>query len=184
MKKDTAQDGKIEKLNHLALQILEKVGIRILSEDYLGILAKKGGNIKGRRIFFSRDTVFQLLGQAPSSFTLHAPNPDHNIQIGQGESKLAVGYGCASIIDAKGNVRDACFRDHLEFVKLVHQSGFFSINGGILAQPSDVAAEKSHLAMHYASLVYSVHHGNAGNTAKDGGSHGTYCPKAGRGGCP
>lgn len=146
---------KIEKLNNMALQILEEVGIRILSEKYVNILAEKGGLVKGRRIFFGRKQVTELLEKAPEFFTLKAVNPVHDMEIGNGKSKLAAGYGCASIINADGKVRNTLYQDHLELVKLVHHSPLFSINGGILAQPTDVKADKSHLAMHYASLIYS-----------------------------
>jgi len=155
MNKEVSVDGKIEKLNHMALQILEEIGIRILSKPYIKSLAEKGGQIKGRRIFFDRKQVNELLEKAPGSFRLSAVNPDHDMEIGKGRSKIAAGYGCASIIDADGKARDSLYRDHLELVKLVHQSPLFDINGGILAQPTDIVADKSHLAMHYASLVYS-----------------------------
>jgi trimethylamine--corrinoid protein Co-methyltransferase len=155
MNRHVPPDEKIERLNQMALKILDEIGIRILSDRYLKILAEKGGRIKGRRIFFSRDQVRELLKKAPESFTLKAVDPAHTMEIGKGKSKIAAGYGCSSIINANGDVRDARYQDHLEFVKLVQQSPLLGINGGILAQPTDIAAEKSHLAMHYATLVYS-----------------------------
>jgi trimethylamine--corrinoid protein Co-methyltransferase len=152
---DDKPDQKVEQIRDLAFRILEEIGIRILSEKYLDILSDKGADIRDRRIYFSRTRIRELLASAPRSFTLHAPNPEHTVSIGTGESKLAAGYGCSSIIHARGHKRNAVLADHVELVKLIHQSGFFSINGGILAQPSDVSADKSHLAMHYTTLIHS-----------------------------
>ncbi|MCG8639865.1 MAG: trimethylamine methyltransferase family protein [Desulfobacterales bacterium] len=155
MSKQISFVKKIKKLDQMALRILEEIGIRILSKPYLKILAEKGGCIKGNRIFFKEGQINELLTQVPAQFTLKAANPVHDIEIGEGASKIAAGYGCASIIDADGKVRDSLYQDHLELVKLVHESPLFGINGGILAHPNDVQADKSHLAMHYAALVYS-----------------------------
>ena len=125
----------VEKISALALRILEEIGIRILSEKYRDTLSDKGAVIRDRRIYFSKTRVKELLASAPRSFTLHAPNPEYTIPIGTGESKLAAGYGCSSIIHAKGHKRNAVLADHVELVKLLHQSRLFNINGGILAQP-------------------------------------------------
>lgn len=58
-------------------------------------------------------------------------------------------------MDPDGNIRSAIFQDHVDLLKLVQVNDLFHINGGILAQPSDMAAEASHLAMMYAALIWS-----------------------------
>ncbi len=45
--------------------------------------------------------------------------------------------------------------DYIKFAKLVHQSPLFKINGGILAQPGEVAPQLASLAMVYAAMLYS-----------------------------
>ncbi|MEE4363947.1 MAG: trimethylamine methyltransferase family protein [Desulfotignum sp.] len=146
---------RLDKLDQMAKKILADIGIRILSRPFLALLADKGLCIKDDRVVFSPDQIPALLAQAPDVFTLHGINPVHDIPIGRGASKIAAGYGCAAIMDPDGNIRDAIFQDHVDLIKLVHASPVFRINGGILAQPSDVAAHHSHLAMMYAALKYS-----------------------------
>ncbi|MDT8378285.1 MAG: trimethylamine methyltransferase family protein [Desulfotignum sp.] len=146
---------KLEKLDRMARRILSEIGIRILSRPYQDLLAEKGVTIKGDRVMFFPDQVDGLLAKAPGRFTLHGITPVHDVVLGDGSSSMAAGYGCASVMDPDGNIRSAIFQDHVDLLKLVHASDLFHINGGILAQPSDVAADVSHLAMMYAALTCS-----------------------------
>jgi trimethylamine--corrinoid protein Co-methyltransferase len=146
---------KLEKLDRMARRILSEIGIRILSRSFLDLFAEKGVTLKGDRALFSSAQVDELLAKAPTCFTLQGISPTHDVTLVGGSSSLAAGYGCASIMDPDGNIRSAIFQDHVDFLKLVQVSDLFHINGGILAQPSDVAAEVSHLAMMYATLIYS-----------------------------
>ncbi len=145
----------LEKLDHMARQILSRIGIRVLSRPFLDLLQEKGVTVQSDRVVFSSDRVDELLARAPAQFTLHGIAPEHDVILGDGSSSVAAGYGCASIMDPAGNIRGAIFQDHVDLLKLVHVSELFHINGGILAQPSDVAAGVSHLAMMYATLIYS-----------------------------
>jgi trimethylamine---corrinoid protein Co-methyltransferase len=146
---------KLEKLDGMARRILSEIGIRILSPQFPDLLSEKGLSVKQGRVVFLPDQVDDLLARAPAQFTLHGIDAAHDIIMGDGTSHIAAGYGCASVMDPDGNIRNAIFQDHVDLVKLVHASDLFHINGGILAQPSDVAADVSHLAMMYATLTYS-----------------------------
>ncbi|MCF8092845.1 MAG: trimethylamine methyltransferase family protein [Desulfotignum sp.] len=146
---------KLKKLDRMVRRILTGIGIRILSRPFLDRLSDRGLCIRNDRVVFSCDQITQLPSQAPDTFALYGINPAHDIILGGELSHMAAGYGCASIMDPDGNIRSAIFQDHVDLVKLVHVSSVFHINGGILAQPSDVAAGHSHLAMMYAALTYS-----------------------------
>ena len=147
--------AKLEKLDRMARRILSEIGIRILSRPYLERLSEKGLSVKGDRVVIPPGQVDELLAEAPARFTLHGAASQHDVVLGDGSSSLAPGYGCASIMDPDGNIRGAIFQDHVDLLKLVQVSDLFHINGGILAQPSDVAPEVSHLAMMYAALTWS-----------------------------
>lgn len=79
----------------------------------------------------------------------------HDVVIGGDRIACAPGYGCATIYDATGGTREALLSDYIELSKLVHQCPHFQVNGGILAQPSDVPADKSHLIMLSAAITHS-----------------------------
>lgn len=146
---------KLEQINEAALTILDTVGIRILSESHRAFLAEKGVRIQARRAFFSPDETREMIAKAPASFTLHGIDPVKTIDIGTGKSKIAAAYGCSRIMEPGGTVRATNLADHAKLVKLVHQSDALHLNGGILAQPNDVDSDKSHLAMHYTTLIHS-----------------------------
>jgi trimethylamine--corrinoid protein Co-methyltransferase len=107
------------------------------------------------KAFFTPEQVMEALDQAPEVFTLQARNPSYDMTVGGDQVHYAPGYGCAAICRPDGCRRDAVMADYIRFAKLVHQSPHFRINGGILAHPSDVPAQMSHLLMIYAALLSS-----------------------------
>ena len=126
-----------------------------MSPEACRILKENGISLDGNTAFFAPEQVKYWLSKAPKAFTLHAPNPDYDTTIGGDEVNHVSGYGCSSVMDIDGSCRHASLSDYITFAKLVHQAPQFKINGGILAQPTDVPAELSHLIMLYAAMVHS-----------------------------
>jgi trimethylamine--corrinoid protein Co-methyltransferase len=58
-------------------------------------------------------------------------------------------------LEADGSLREALMGDYITFAKIVHQSPVFKINGGILAQPGEVAPHLASLSMVYAAMLHS-----------------------------
>ena len=142
-------------IHNQALKILETVGIELFQAEILGRLRNDGVSVDGCRAFFPPQLVMEAIGQAPEAFTLQARNRSHDTKIGGSEVNCAPGYGCAAVCAPDGSRRDARMDDYVRFAKLVHQCPHLVINGGILAQPSDVPADKSHLLMIYAAMLSS-----------------------------
>lgn len=128
----------VDKIHQTSMDILEGVGIRFLDPQALEILEKNNVKLSGNTAFFTEDQVMAFVGKAPAGFTLFARNPDHDMILGQGTTHSAAGYGCPAVVDRDGTKRNACFDDYVKFVKLVHQSDRFKINGGIVVQPGDL----------------------------------------------
>ena len=145
----------IERIHDTALRILQEIGVRFIHPEALAILSENGIRLDGDKAFFTPEQIMNALSTAPAQFTLSARNKTHDMEIGAPETFCAPGYGCASIIDRNGCVRNALLNDYVTLAKLVHQSDHFKINGGILAQPCDVNAKTSHLVMLYAAILSS-----------------------------
>ena len=111
----------------------ENYGFSVRVEDDLAFLTKK--------------EIESWISKAPSSFTLHARNPEYNTLIGGDRINFISGYGCPAVYELDGSSRAAGLSDYIRFAKLIHQCSHFSINGGILAQPSDVPVALSHMVM-------------------------------------
>ena len=150
------------------MEILNRVGIRFPDPPALEILEKNGVKLSGNTAFFTEEQIMSLVKKAPGHFTLFARNPAHNMKLGKGESHYAAGYGAPSIIERDGTKRSADFNDYVKFLKLVHQSHHFKINGGIVVQPGDLPVQFAAPLMIWAAANFSdkVILGMPGTTAE------------------
>lgn len=155
MKEEAVLKEKIEKIHGTALRILDEVGVRFIHPEACRILRENGIRLDGDKAFFTESQVMKAVAMAPERFTLSARNRAHDMEIGGNTTFCASGYGCSSIVNRDGSVRNALLSDYVNFAKLVHGSDHFKINGGILAQPCDVDPATSHLLMLYAAIVFS-----------------------------
>jgi len=146
---------RVRKIYRHAIDILEQVGVKLKHDRVLDILQDNGVRIEGDPAFFTQKDIEVWIAKAPSSFTLHARNPEYNAFIGGDRINFTAGYGCPTVYELDGSARAARLSDYLRFARLIHQCDHFSINGGILAQPSNVPAVLSHLIMTYAALMAS-----------------------------
>ena len=146
---------KLTAIHNQALRILETVGIKLHHAELIQRIRQPGVSVKNNTVFFTPDFIMDAVRRAPASFTLHGRNPGHDMVIGGDHVNCAHGYGCAAICPPDGTRRSAVMADYVRLAKLVHQCPHFKVNGGILAQPSDVPADQSHLLMLYAAMVSS-----------------------------
>lgn len=142
-------------IHNQALRILETVGIKLHHAELIQWMRQQGVSVNNHTAFFTPGFIMDAIHLAPASFTLRGRNPCHDIVIGGDHVNCAPGYGCATICAPDGKRRNAVMADYVRLAKLVHQCPHFNINGGILAQPSDVPAEQSHLLMLYAAMLSS-----------------------------
>jgi trimethylamine--corrinoid protein Co-methyltransferase len=145
----------VSKIHAASLRILRECGFKVSNEFLINALKENGIRIQGDTAFFEQEQLMNLINRAPSQFTLCARNPVHNMDIGGEKTYFAPGYGCTAVTDADGNTRSGTYDDYISFVKLVHKSEHFKINGGILVQPCDVSSDKAPMAMIYADIIAS-----------------------------
>lgn len=158
MKKEemAARDQEIvEKIHRTSLKILEEIGMAFHSERALEQLRQGGIRVEGNRAYFTEKQVMDAMDAAVKDFTVYARNPKYNVRMNTEDLYMTPGYGSPSVCEADGTVRPATFDDFLKLAEIVQQSEEFAINGGILAQPSDIDAEISAEVMVYATLCRS-----------------------------
>jgi trimethylamine--corrinoid protein Co-methyltransferase len=104
-------------------------------------------------VFFKREQLKEWVSYAPSEFTVYASNPDHDMHIG-GDHTEHVSYnsGFPFIADRKGDRRNAHFSDYINFLKLVHNTPYFNINGGVMVTPDDLPNDE----MLYPVMLYTA----------------------------
>jgi trimethylamine---corrinoid protein Co-methyltransferase len=147
----------LELLEHNADTILEDVGVEI--RDYPSALDRfrdAGADVSGSRVRFPRGLCRQIVqATAPSVYTQHARNPQHNVQVGGDATVFAPNYGSPFAHDLDNGRRYATIADFENFVKLAYMSPYLHHSGGTVCEPVDVPVHKRHLDMVYAHLRYS-----------------------------
>lgn len=150
------RDNEIVELIHQnTLRILNEIGIAFLTEEALATLRENGVRTEGNRAYFTEEQVMNALDAATKEFTVYARNSKYNVKMNTEDLYMTPGYGSAMVCELDGTVRPALFDDFLKLAVIVQESEEFSINGGILAQPSDIDADISAEAMVYATLCRS-----------------------------
>ncbi|MDL2260274.1 trimethylamine methyltransferase family protein [Deltaproteobacteria bacterium OttesenSCG-928-K17] len=154
-KMSLAAKEKLDKIHAASIKILNETGMKLHSPEAVALFAKAGQRTEGDRVFLTEEFIWSQLKQAPAKFVLEARNPEYNMTLGGNNRHYAAGYGCPAIYEADGSLRDATINDYIKFAKIIHQSPAFKINGGILAQPGEVAPDLASLAMVYAAMIHS-----------------------------
>lgn len=146
---------KLQQIHEATIKMLSEVGMKFHHSDAVEILKEHGIRMEDNVAFFTEEQLMYWVRKAPSTFTLYARNPQHNIVIGGDEVNPAPPYGAASITDAEGVKRQATIEDYVNYAKLFHANEDYHVDGGLMVQPSDIDIPTSCLAMFYATLTHS-----------------------------
>lgn len=144
-------------LHEATMEAIETIGVRLHHDRLLEIVEQKGIKVEDGKVFFTRDQLMEWIGKAPSEFKIYARNPAFDMTIGGDRTEhTSYNSGFPYIADLDGNRRMAKFRDYMNFVKLVHTTPFFNINGGVMITPDDIPNDENlYPRMLYATLLHS-----------------------------
>jgi len=145
----------LKKIHNASVRILKEIGIRLHNQEVIDLLKQNGIRVDGQTVLFEEKQLMHWINKAPGRFTLYARNSDHDMFIGGDSTHYAAGYGTPTIVAPDGSRRPATLEDYITFLKLVDQSEYFKINGGILVQPCDLSSVQSSPVMMYATLTHS-----------------------------
>ena len=84
---------ELESIHQASLQILEEMGIEFLNDEARQIIREAGADVDadGVTVRIDRALVDKCIATAPSSFTLHARNPERNLEVGRRLDELLRG---------------------------------------------------------------------------------------------
>ncbi|MFC3615765.1 trimethylamine methyltransferase family protein [Lutimaribacter marinistellae] len=149
------EDG-IQAIHDGAMRILEEIGVVFLNEEALGILREAGCRVEGDLVRMDRDFVMEMVGRAPSEFTITPRNPDRKITIGG--NKLLFGnvssppnYWDMEIGRKVPGTREQC----ANLLKLTQYFNCIHFAGGYPVEPVDIHASIRHLDVLYDKLTLS-----------------------------
>ena len=148
-------DEALSTLEEQAEWLLSEIGIEIRDDPVaLELFREAGATIDGERLRFDRGHLRSLCQTAPRTFTMHARNPERNLEFGGNHLIFGAAYGSPFVSDLDGGRRYATVGDFQNFVKLTHMSPWLHHQSGTVCEPTDVAVNKRHLDMVYAHLRY------------------------------
>lgn len=151
----TRDEQIVERIHQNSLRLLSETGMAFQSGEALETLRRGGVRIEGNRAYFTEKQVADAVAAAKKEFTVYARNSRYHVHMNMENLYVTPGYGSPGICEKDGTIRPALFDDFLNLAAIVQESDAFSINGGILAQPSDIEASISAEIMVYATLCRS-----------------------------
>lgn len=150
-------ENKLDTLHKASMEIIQTLGIRLHHPTLLEIVADHGVTVSEDKVFFTEEQLLEWCSYAPSEFTVYGRDPKWNMEIGGDKTEhISSNSGFPFIVDREGTRRSATFDDYIKFLKLVHETPFFNMNGGVMVTPNDLPNDDTlYPAMLYATLLHS-----------------------------
>ncbi|MEM7208033.1 MAG: trimethylamine methyltransferase family protein [Pseudomonadota bacterium] len=148
-------DDAVAEIHETALTVLEEIGMTVLSNSARDKYAAAGFDVDdaNERVRFDRNGLMQYLALAPSSFTLHARNPQKNIKIGDGFGAMCSVGGPAYVMDLDKGRRDGTYAEQCDFLKVVQSLDILHQEGGGGFEALNLPAASRHLDLYYAQCT-------------------------------
>jgi trimethylamine--corrinoid protein Co-methyltransferase len=147
--------NEIEKIHETSLRIMKEVGIVFSYAPAREILAKGGAKVDGQRVYFPSAMVEDALKKVPSSFKLHARDPQKDVVIDTKTTHYAGPYGSPYVTDIENGRRESTLNDFLNITKLEHMMDNIDVMSHIPCEPNDIPAETRAAEMCYLTLKHS-----------------------------
>lgn len=143
----------VARMHDAAMRILEEIGIEFLNEESIEIFKDAGCIVDGYNVRMGRDFVMEMVGKAPSTFTMTPRNADKTLTVG-GNSMLFGNVSSPpnywSLDTGKmPGTRQQC----ADFLKLTQYFNCIHFAGGYPVEPVDIHASIRHLDVLYDKLT-------------------------------
>lgn len=144
---------QMEKIHDSAMDLLKNTGVAFNDEEGLEIFRSNGFRVDGSTVFFEESQIQKALETAPKRFTVHARNPEKNVEIGEDDFAFLPGYGAPFVMDINGNQRQATMEDYDKFCKLIQTSPYIDMNGWMMVEPADMPHDTVHLDLNLSNML-------------------------------
>ncbi|MFK7754124.1 MAG: trimethylamine methyltransferase family protein [Sedimentitalea sp.] len=137
-----------------AMRILEEIGVEFLNPEAIKILKQAGCSVEGQLVKMDRDFVMEMVGKAPSTFSLTPRNLDRTLQVGGkhilfGNVSSPPNYWDMEIGKKVAGTREMCGN----LLKLTQYFNCIHFAGGYPVEPVDIHASVRHLDVVHDKLV-------------------------------
>jgi trimethylamine--corrinoid protein Co-methyltransferase len=150
----------LKKIDQTGRRILERIGIRIADSAFQGILKAAGAKVDSdnQRVRFEEGWLDEVLGRAPSYFTLYSRDGKNDIHLGEGSVYFGNGGRVFRILDmSTGGYRLTLLRDVANTAALVDKLDHIRFYI-IACQAHDIKPINYHLLDFYYALNHTTKH--------------------------
>lgn len=142
-------DDELDAIHAASLRVLSKTGIDFLHDEARSLLAAAGARVDGDRVRFDPDMVLEMVGHAPSEFTLHGRSPERDLQIGGDWVTYASVASAPNYVDLDGDRKTGDRVGYQDFLRLGQMLNSVHTFAGYPVEPVDVHASVRHLHAAY-----------------------------------
>ena len=93
---DLMTEEQLHKMHDGTMRILENKGIEFRDEESAEMWRAAGAHVSGYLVKIDRELLMDLISTVPSSYTMHARNPERTVKLGDGHTCFVPAYGSAA----------------------------------------------------------------------------------------
>ncbi len=159
---EIASADQIEAIHESSMRILRELGIAFLDDEALDILKEHGAEVdySTKMVKFDPELIEKYITKAPEQFTLHARNPQHNLEVGKNWTLFALVGSPPNCSDLDNGRRVGNYKDYQNLIRLGQHFNVINLTGGYPVEPVDLPANTRHLdcAFTHLTLTDKVFH--------------------------
>ncbi|HEY3427924.1 MAG TPA: trimethylamine methyltransferase family protein, partial [Acidimicrobiia bacterium] len=144
---DVISADHIEAIHQSSLRILAEIGMDFLHPEALSLFSEAGAKVEAGsdRVRFDPDWVIDRVSTVPSSFILHARNPEHNVSVGGDHINFATVASPPNASDLDQGRRAGNFEDFKNLIRMAETFNVIHLFGGYPVEPVDLPPNTRHL---------------------------------------
>lgn len=145
---------QVEAIHLASLELLERVGLRVLHEGARRVLAGAGARVDHPTgmVRFDRGLVEERIARVPREFTLRARNPERTLRLGGDRIVFSSVGGPAYCHDLDRGRRRGTYAEVCDFLRLVQSLNIVHQEGGGPFEALDLPPETRHLDLYLAQI--------------------------------
>ena len=146
---------ELESIHLGSLRVLSEIGMDFLDPDARQILRGAGAHVEAdsQRVRFPPEMVDEIIRTAPSTFTLHARNPAHDVRLGGDWIAFGTVGSPPNVADLDRGRRIGNRVDYQNLLRLAQMLNSVHFMSGYPVEPVDVHHSVRHLHATYDALT-------------------------------
>ena len=141
---------QLEAIHRASLRILSEIGLEVLGDRAVDLLAAAGGTVDRatRRVRLEPGLVEEQVALAPSTFSLHARNPERSIELGGANLVFTSVGGPAFVSDLDRGRRPGNAADLRDYVRVIGALDVIHQEAGGPLEATDLPVPTRHLDLY------------------------------------